>query len=64
MDGMRSCCTRQQQKIYIGAGDPGNEETRADSLYSSRIPCVLQRFYTGWATWRGVGGKGIDTQDV
>ena len=56
MDGMRSCCTRQQQN-NIGAGDPGNEETRADSLYSSRIPCVLQRFYTTrWATWRSVAG--------
>ena len=43
-------------KKYIGAGDPRIEETRADSLYSSRIPCVLQRFYTRWATWRSVGG--------
>ena len=42
MGGMRSCHTRQQQKIS-GGGDPENEETRADSLYSSRIPCVLQQ---------------------
>ena len=55
MGGMRSCCTRQHKK-YSGGWDPGNEETRADSLYGSRVPCVLQRFYTRWATWRSVGG--------
>ena len=56
MGGMRSCCTRQQQN-NSGGGDPGNEETRANSLYSSsRIPCVLQRFCTRWTTGRSVGG--------
>ena len=55
MGGMRSCCTRQQQKCS-GAGDLINEETRADSLYSSRVPRVLHRFGTRWATERSVDG--------
>ena len=63
MGGMRSYCTRQQEK-HSGAGDPGNEETRADSLYSSRIPRVLRWFDTRWATGHSVGGQGIDMKDV
>ena len=55
MGGMGSCCTSQQQKT-----DSRNEETRADSLYSSRVPRALQQFGTRWATGRSVSGQGID----
>ena len=52
MDARRS----GSSKKHSGAGDSGNEETRADSLYSSRVLRVLQRFSTRWATGRSVGG--------